>query len=289
MDADAHVWNGSVSPCSNISTAFLNPSQDVSHNKLSQTPSQLVSQLKDLTDLTWLGLEGNPIYHCPGYQADLLQALTQLESVDTVNRPEQVQQADVWVNPADAAPDDPELRHLLTDVDPASLLPTVEEIEKFKQAMNINSKLPVVGIPSQQQGEDVPRDTMTGSEGINSQSQSQRPGTGLTRPGTASLSSISLRPGTSSNQRPGTASTNAHRPGTASSTVCQSALLSRPGSARVMGMMGSPVVKDVLMHQKPLSCRTGGGVRLMTPEQYAEAVGELELGTDVCKASCIAR
>lgn len=75
------------------------------------------------------------------------------------------------------------------------------------------------------------------------------------------------RPGSALLSRPGSASLN--RPGSAS-------LPGRPGSSSghvVLGAKGGPV-KDVMMHQRPRSARTGGGAHLLSPQQYTRAVGE---------------
>lgn len=50
--------------------------------------------------------------------------------------------------------------------------------------------------------------------------------------------------------------------------------MGRPGSAG----LGGAAVKDVMMHQRPPSARTGGSARLMGPEQYTKAVGEQWMG-----------
>ncbi|GFH25316.1 uncharacterized protein HaLaN_23255 [Haematococcus lacustris] len=234
---------------------------------LAPSLAALIAQLQLLPDLTSVRLEGCAGLPQPGvYQPLLLQAVSSLEAVDDVERPPphtpvpaaaeaaeargkgtagqggergpeeagKLGQADLWVNAGDDQ--GPDLEQI--DNCPTAFIPTIQEIEAFKQRMGINSQLPVMGRPAS---------AKTGSAAADRGSAGP-PGAAAGGP----------RPSSSSGSRPG------------------SALLTRPGSAMSRvgagNRAGAGGVRDALMHQRPASARMGGGARLMDPEQYSNAV-----------------
>ncbi|KAJ9510415.1 hypothetical protein QJQ45_015904, partial [Haematococcus lacustris] len=235
---------------------------------LAPSLAALIAQLQLLPDLTSVRLEGCAGLPQPGvYQPLLLQAVSSLEAVDDVERPPphtpvpaaaeaaeargkgtagqggeqgpeegKLGQADLWVNAGDDQ--GPDLEQI--DNCPTAFIPTIQEIEAFKQRMGINSQLPVMGRPAS---------AKTGTAAADRGSTGQ-----------PSAAAGGPRPSSSSGSRPG------------------SALLTRPGSAisRVGAgnRAGAGGVRDALMHQRPASARMGGGARLMDPEQYSNAVDE---------------
>ena len=147
--------------------------------------------------------------------------------------------------------DDSQMDELLQGVDPRTLEPSAQEMRAFKRKMGIRDSLSsgiLGGAQSSVADAAGLRGSVRSSQQWDSTQQQSRPGSALlSRPGSASL----------------------NRPGSAS-------LSGRPGSSSghlVLGAKGGPV-KDVMMHQRPRSARTGGGTRLLTPQQYTHAVGE---------------
>eukprot|EP00983_Pelagomonas_calceolata_P068011 1149731-Pelagomonas_calceolata.AAC.6 len=110
--------------------------------------------------------------------------------------------------------------------------------------------------------------------------QQQRPASALGRPASASVRHSQLIAAMSASQQQ-RAGGGAARPwsggssrGTGYAAGAGGGVPSRPGSAfSSSGLTGSGV-RDVMMHQRPPSARTGGAARLLTPQQYTQSVGE---------------
>eukprot|EP00798_Chlamydomonas_sp_ICE-L_P007398 gene7398-525_t len=243
-------------------------SLDIAGNNISDL-DVLTKALKSLPELSSLRLEGNPLPE--GYAQSLFEALPELDKVDVEERlpppPPANAAADVWVNPehegvstegkedGDDASDvwvnpehegvSPEEKEDGDVRDSQQFMPTISEMEAFKRKMGIVSDLPIMGRVGTPMG---------------------RPQTGSSRPGSAS------RPPSGHALRSSLMGAGALRPGSSSARPGSA---TRPGSASTALMGGKPV-KDIMMHQRPPSARTGGSAKLMDPQTYHKAVADFK-------------
>eukprot|EP00195_Chlamydomonas_chlamydogama_P004001 CAMPEP_0202918426 /NCGR_PEP_ID=MMETSP1392-20130828/73410_1 /ASSEMBLY_ACC=CAM_ASM_000868 /TAXON_ID=225041 /ORGANISM="Chlamydomonas chlamydogama, Strain SAG 11-48b" /LENGTH=627 /DNA_ID=CAMNT_0049611479 /DNA_START=133 /DNA_END=2013 /DNA_ORIENTATION=+ len=210
---------------------------DAASNQLSQLQA-VAAALSGLTSLSSIRLEANPLP--PGYPTDLLAAVSQLESVDEEERPKAVE---VWVN------EEAQQGKGEEGGDPSRYEPTIAEMEEFKRRMGITSALPVMGRPGTPSGRPA-----SGSSASSAYALLRSSGSGM---------AAVMRPGSANGLRPGSA---AGRPGSA---------MGRPGTSSSAGA-GPGSMKDIMMHQRPLSARTAGAAKLMQPAQYSQAVANFK-------------